>query len=127
MSHSKIFDLDTFLSNLPKSRYFIDVMDTPTMAVGIINLKKDQEDTQQPHTSDEIYFVISVRWTGTIEIDGIKNKVNPGKIIYIPKKIHHSFHAISNELIVLYILVWNINLGTYIELKVRQIVYLILL
>ena len=41
MSHSKIFDLDTFLSNLPKSRYFIDVMDTPTMAVGIINLKKD--------------------------------------------------------------------------------------
>lgn len=103
MSHSKIFDLDTFLSNLPKSRYFIDVMDTPTMAVGIINLKKDQEDTQQPHTSDEIYFVISER--GTIEIDGIKNEVNPGKIIYIPKKIHHSFHAISNELIVLYILV----------------------
>ena len=103
MSHSQIFDLDTFLSNFPKSRYFIDVMDTPTMAVGIINLKKDQEDTQQPHTSDEIYFVISGR--GTIEIDGIKNEVNPGKIIYIPKKIHHSFHAINNELIVLYILV----------------------
>ena len=103
MTHSKIFDLDTFLSNFPKSRYFIDVMDTPTMAVGIINLKKDQEDTQQPHTSDEIYYIISGR--GIIEIDGIKNKVNPGKIIYIPKKIHHSFHAISNELIVLYILV----------------------
>ena len=103
MSHSQIFDLDTFLSNFPKSRYFIDVMDTPTMTVGIINLKKDHEDTQQPHTSDEIYYIISGR--GTIEIDGIKNEVNPGKIIYIPKKIHHSFHAISNELIVLYILV----------------------
>ena len=103
MSHSKIFDLDTFLSNLSKSRYFIDVMDTPTMAVGIINLKKDQEDTQQSHTSDEIYYVISER--GTIEIDGIKNEVNPGKIIYIPKKISHSFNAISDELIVLYILV----------------------
>ena len=103
MSHSKFFGLDTFFSNLLKSRYFIDVMDTPTMAVGIINLKKDQKDTQQPHTSDEIYYVISGR--GTIEIDGIINEVNPGKIIYIPKKIHHSFHAISNELIVLYILV----------------------
>ena len=103
MSHYKMFDLVTFLSNLPKSRYFIDERDTPTMAVGIIKLKKDQEDTQQPHTLDEIYFVISGR--GTIEIDGIKNEVNPGKIIYIPKKIHHSFHAISNELIVLYILV----------------------
>ena len=101
MSHSKIFDIDKLLLNFPKSRYFIDVMDTPTMEVGIINLKKDQEDTQQPHTSDEIYYVISGR--GTIEIDGIKNEVNPGKIIYIPKKIRHSFHAFSNELIVLYI------------------------
>jgi mannose-6-phosphate isomerase-like protein (cupin superfamily) len=102
MSTSKIFDIDTFLSNFPKSRYFIDVMNTSTMDVGIINLKKDQEDTQQPHVSDEIYYVISGR--GTIEIDGIKNEVNPGKIIYIPKRVCHSFHAISDELVVLYIL-----------------------
>jgi len=102
MSNSKIFDIEIFLSNLPKSRYFIDVMNTSTMEVGLINLKKDQEDTQQPHVSDEIYYVIS--GSGTIEIDGIKNEVNPGKIIYIPKRICHSFHAISNELVVLYIL-----------------------
>jgi len=102
MATSKIFDIDTFLSNFPKSRYFIDVMNTSTMEVGIINLKKDQEDTQQPHDSDEIYYVIS--GSGTIEIDGIKNEVNPGKIIYIPKRICHSFHAIRNELVVLYIL-----------------------
>lgn len=102
MSTSKIFDIDTFLSNFPKSQYFIDVMNTSTMDVGIINLKKDQEDTQQPHVSDEIYYVISGR--GTIEIDGIKNEVNQGKIIYIPKRVCHSFHAISDELVVLYIL-----------------------
>ena len=48
MSTSQIFDIDTFLSNFPKSRYFIDVMNTSTMEVGIINLKKNQEDTQQP-------------------------------------------------------------------------------
>jgi len=102
MSTSKIFDIDTFLSNFPKSRYFIDVMNTSTMEVGIINLKKDQEDIQQPHVSDEIYYVIS--GSGTIEIDGIRNEVNPGKIIYIPKRIRHSFHAISNELVILYIL-----------------------
>ena len=102
MSTSKIFDIDTFLSNFPKSRYFIDVMNTSTMEVGIVNLKKDQEDSQQPHVSDEIYYVIS--GSGTIEIDGIRNEVNPGKIIYIPKRIRHSFHAISNELVILYIL-----------------------
>ena len=102
MSKSKIFDVDTFLSNIPKSQYFIDIINTSTMEVGIINLKKEQEDTQQPHISDEIYYVIS--GSGTIEIDGIKKEVNPGKIIYIPKRIRHSFHANSNELVVLYIL-----------------------
>ena len=102
MSKSKIFDIDTFLSNIPKSQYFIDVINTSTMEVGIINLKKEQEDTQQPHISDEIYYVIS--GSGTIEMDGIKKEVNPGKIIYIPKRIRHSFHANSNELVVLYIL-----------------------
>ena len=102
MSKCKIFEIDTFLSNIPKSQYFIDIINTSTMEVGIINLKKEQEDTQQPHSSDEIYYVIS--GSGTIEMDGIKKEVNPGKIIYIPKKIRHSFHANSNELVVLYIL-----------------------
>src|SRR5215208_1556771 len=83
-------------------------MNTSTMEVGIINLKKDQEDTQQPHVSDEIYYVIS--GIGTIEINGIKKEVDPGKIIYIPKRIRHSFHAISNELVVLYILAKSISL-----------------
>jgi mannose-6-phosphate isomerase-like protein (cupin superfamily) len=102
MSKCKIFEIDTFLSNIPKSQYFIDIINTSTMEVGIINLKKEQEDTQQPHISDEIYYVIS--GSGTIEMDGIKKEVNPGKIIYIPKRIRHSFHANSNELVVLYIL-----------------------
>ena len=59
MPNFKIFDLDTFLSNFPKSKYFVNVMNTPNMEVGIINLKKNQKDTQQPHESDEIYYVIS--------------------------------------------------------------------
>ena len=99
MSNVQIFDIDTFLSNFPKFRYFIDIMNTSTMEIGLIKLKKDQEDTQQPHVSDEIYYVIS--GSGTIEIDGIRNEVNPGKIIYIPKRIRNSFHAISNELVIL--------------------------
>jgi mannose-6-phosphate isomerase-like protein (cupin superfamily) len=102
MSNPKIFDIDTFISKIPTSQYFIDVMNTSTMEIGIINLKKEQEDTQQPHISDEIYYVVS--GNGTIEIDGIKKEVNSGKIIYIPKRIPHSFHANSNELVILYIL-----------------------
>jgi len=98
----KIFDLDTFLSNFPKSTYFVNVIDTPIMEVGIINLKENQKDTQQPHESDEIYYVVS--GIGKIVIDGSEQDVNPGKIIYIPKNIPHYFQTITNELIVLYII-----------------------
>ena len=103
MQNFQIFNIDTFLSNFPKSRYFIDVMDTPTMAVGIINLKKNQKDTQQPHDSDEIYYVIG--GIGKIIIDGSEQEIKPGNIIYIPKNVSHHFQTVDeDELIVLYIL-----------------------
>jgi len=43
------------MSKISKSRYFIDILNTHTMEVGIIKLRKNQKDTQQPHESDEIY------------------------------------------------------------------------
>lgn len=105
----QIFDLEKVISAVPNSAYFNNFLNVETMEVGIINLKKGQKDTQQPHSFDEIYYIISGK--GTIEIDGIKNDVNPGKIIYIPKKVHHSFHAISDKIIALYIIsgsFWNL-------------------
>ena len=57
------------------SGYFHNFLNIKTMEVGLINLKKDQKDTQQPHSFDEIYYIICGK--GIIEIDGIKNNVNP--------------------------------------------------
>jgi mannose-6-phosphate isomerase-like protein (cupin superfamily) len=70
----------------------MDVMNAPTIEVGIIKLKKIQKDAQQPHESDEIYYVIS--GIGKIVIDRNEQDVNPGKIIYIPKNVPHSFQTI---------------------------------
>jgi mannose-6-phosphate isomerase-like protein (cupin superfamily) len=64
-------------------------MNTPNMEVGIINLKKDQKDTQQPHESDEIYYVIS--GIGKIVIDGGEQDVNPGKNNLYSKKYSSLF------------------------------------
>ncbi len=98
----QIFDLEKVISAVPNSGYFHNFLNIKTMEVGLINLKKDQKDTQQPHSFDEIYYIICGK--GIIEIDGIKNDVNPGKIIYIPKKVRHSFHAISDKIIALYVI-----------------------
>ncbi len=98
----QIFDLEKVILAVPNSGYFHNFLNIETMEVGIINLKKGQKDIQQPHSFDEIYYIISGK--GTIEIDGIKNDVNPGKIIYIPKEVHHSFHAIGDKIIALYVI-----------------------
>ena len=81
----------------------MDILNTHSMEVGVINLKKNQKDTQQPHESDEIYYVIS--GNGKIVINENEHDVKPGNIIYIPKNVSHHFRTIdANELIVLYIL-----------------------
>ncbi|MGE0243910.1 MAG: cupin domain-containing protein [Nitrososphaeraceae archaeon] len=103
MHNFQIFDIGTFLSNFPKSKYFMDILNTHSMEIGVINLKKNQKDTQQPHESDEIYYVIS--GNGKIVINENEHDVKPGNIIYIPKNVSHHFRTIdANELIVLYIL-----------------------
>jgi mannose-6-phosphate isomerase-like protein (cupin superfamily) len=60
------------------------------MEVGVINLKKNQKDTQQPHESDEIYYVIS--GNGKIVINENEHDVKPGrKYNLYPKKCFSPF------------------------------------
>lgn len=61
----QIFDLEKVISAIPNSAYFNNFLNVETMEVGIINLKKGQKDTQQPHSFDGIYYIISGK--GTIE------------------------------------------------------------
>ncbi|HJT85819.1 MAG TPA: cupin domain-containing protein [Nitrososphaeraceae archaeon] len=103
MGNFKIFDLDICMSKISKSKYFMDILNTHTMEVGIIKLSKNQKDSQQPHESDEIYYVIS--GNGKIVINKNEYDVKPGNIIYIPKNTSHHFQTINeNELIILYII-----------------------
>ena len=91
------------MSKISKSKYFMDILNTHTMEVGIIKLSKNQKDSQQPHESDEIYYVIS--GNGKIVINKNEYDVKPGNIIYIPKNTSHHFQTINeNELIILYII-----------------------
>ena len=101
MGNFQIFDLDICMSKISKSKYFMNILNTHTMEVGIIKLRKNQKDTQQPHESDEIYYVIS--GNGKIVINKNEYDVKPGNIIYIPKNTSHHFQTINeNELVVLY-------------------------
>jgi mannose-6-phosphate isomerase-like protein (cupin superfamily) len=52
-------------------------------------------DPQQPHTRNEVYFVISGR--GTFVYDGKPQEFGPGEVIYCPAGVPHRFEKFSED------------------------------
>jgi mannose-6-phosphate isomerase-like protein (cupin superfamily) len=52
-------------------------------------------DPQQPHTRDEVYFVISGR--GSFVMDGKRQAFGPGEVIYAPAGVPHRFEDFSED------------------------------
>ena len=52
-------------------------------------------DPQQPHTRDEVYFVISGR--GTFVMQDQRLEFGPGEVIYAPARVPHHFEQFSDD------------------------------
>ena len=70
------------------------------MAVGLLFLKPGEEDTQLPHTNDEVYYVIE--GNGFLKIKNKDYKVSKDKLFFVAKNVEHYFHGNTAELKVLY-------------------------
>ncbi|MFB5604063.1 MAG: cupin domain-containing protein, partial [Candidatus Nitrosomaritimum aestuariumsis] len=57
-------------------------------------------DTQEPHQSDEVYFII--KGNGFLKIKNKDYPVEQNKMYFVGKEIEHYFHGNTKELIVLY-------------------------
>ena len=95
------YKIDSILSNLEKDEYFVDFLNTKSLEVGVIRLRKDQKDTQTNHPLDELYYV--VKGEGYISIGGKSQPVIQGTIIFVPAEIDHNFYGNKEDLVVLYI------------------------
>ena len=71
----------------------------PDLSMGLYVLPAGGTDPQQPHTEDEVYYV--VRGRGQIMVDGEDRPVQAGSIVYVAKGIEHRFHSIAEELQIL--------------------------
>ncbi|MGI0075499.1 MAG: cupin domain-containing protein, partial [Nitrosotalea sp.] len=70
------------------------------IAAGILRLGPGDEDTQEPHESDEVYYV--VKGDGFLEINGTNHLLSEGMSYYVARKTQHKFHGNKKELVVLY-------------------------
>ena len=95
------YDTTDYINKINKGNsYFDTFLNKESLAAGILILKPGEEDTQLPHDSDEMYYIL--------EGDGflkIKNKdyvLKKGKAFFVPKDTKHYFFGNQKKLTVLY-------------------------
>jgi mannose-6-phosphate isomerase-like protein (cupin superfamily) len=71
----------------------------PALSVGIYVLAAGSSDLQQPHTEDEVYYVVSGR--AHIRVADQQQPVGTGSIVYVAKGVEHRFFDMTEELTVL--------------------------
>jgi len=70
----------------------------PSMSLGLYVLPAGGSDAQRPHGEDEVYLVL--RGRARIRVGAEDHAVEPGSVVFVPARIEHRFHDISEELAV---------------------------
>jgi len=95
------FDLATYLGKIKKSSsYFYTFINRDSLAAGVLVLKPGEEDTQEPHENDEVYYIIS--GDGFLKINDKDYKISKDKLFFVAKDVKHYFYGNTKELKVLY-------------------------
>lgn len=94
------FEISELLEQRERTgRVWMEFFRVPPLSMGIYRLREGSSDPQQPHTEDEAYYVLQGR--AQIRVGTEERAVQPGTLIYIPARVEHRFHTITEDLVVL--------------------------
>src|SRR5947209_790685 len=82
-----------------KDEHYLEFIRHPTLSVGVYMLSAGATDGQQPHTEDEVYYVIKGR--GSFQLEGESRPVEAGSVIFVEANAEHRFHTITEDLTML--------------------------
>ena len=86
------FDLANSVEKIKNGNsYFHTFINKDSLAAGVLVLQPGEEDTQTPHDSDEVYYVIS--GDGFLKIKNKDYKVSKDKLFFVAKDVEHYFHG----------------------------------
>ena len=95
------FDATKYLDKLKKTNaYFHTFINKKSLAAGVIFLNPGENDTQDPHDSDEIYYILE--GNGFLEINDKSYRIKGGEIYFVAKGVPHHFYGNTKNLSVLY-------------------------
>jgi mannose-6-phosphate isomerase-like protein (cupin superfamily) len=91
------FELDDLAARQAASgRPYLEFLSVPDLSVGLYVLKAGEPDRQQPHTEDEVYYVLAGR--AKVTVGDETREVRPGSIVFVATAVPHRFHDITEDL-----------------------------
>jgi mannose-6-phosphate isomerase-like protein (cupin superfamily) len=80
-------------------RAYLEFLRVPALSLGVYHLKAGQADPQQPHTEDEVYYVLSGK--ARFRYGPEQLAVGPGSVLFVERTVEHRFFDIAEDLTVL--------------------------
>ena len=92
-----IFTIEQLAEQQAKSgRLYLEFLRQPSLSVGLYVLAAGGTDPQQPHSEDEVYYVVS--GSGQIRVGSEDSAVTAGSVVFVAAGVEHRFHSISSEM-----------------------------
>jgi mannose-6-phosphate isomerase-like protein (cupin superfamily) len=79
--------------------HYAEFLRVPALSGGLYTLPAGVSDPQQPHSEDEVYYIVSGR--GQIRVAEEDQMVEAGTLVYVPAHVPHRFHTIAEDMAIL--------------------------
>ena len=90
---------DLIAARQGRAHEYEDFIRSDLLSVGLATWPAGAVDTQQPHTEDEVYYVVQGR--ARITVAGEEQAVGPGSVVFVATGVEHRFVDIDEQLQVL--------------------------
>jgi mannose-6-phosphate isomerase-like protein (cupin superfamily) len=91
------FEVTHLIDQQNQSRQdYLEFLRVPSLSAGLYMLAAGAVDMQEPHTEDEVYYVISGR--GFIQVGLESHPVEAGTLVFVKANAEHRFHTITEDL-----------------------------
>ena len=82
-----------------EDKLFNEFLRRDSMSLEVYRLEAGATDPQDPHTEDEVYYIVT--GSAKIHIGDDVHPVEPGDIIFVEREVEHYFFDIESELVTL--------------------------
>jgi len=92
--------LDDVIEQLDdEDELFIEFLRRDSMSLEVYRLEAGAADPQDPHTEDEVYYIVS--GSARIQIGDETHPVEEGDIVFVEREVEHYFFDIEADLVTL--------------------------